>query len=334
MPINRHVQRSLVAALAVAAFIVPELKAEVRLSRVFGDHMVLQQGRPIRVWGWADPGEQVNVELAGKRVEAKAGTDGKWRVNLPAMQADGKEHSMQLKGLKGSNTVLLKDILLGEVWICSGQSNMEWSVNASLNAEDEITAATDGRIRLFHMPDHVASPKPLDDPRGRWEVCSPGTVRGFSAVGYFFGRELRKQLGVPVGLVGTYWGGTSIERWTPPAGFRLVPSLKDFAESLELQPAKPLREASLIYNGMVHPLVPLSVRGTIWYQGEGNAGDGLRYEFMKEALVKGWRTVLENDDMAFYWVQLANYQDPSNDPAGPPGGGWGAVREGQRRALR
>ncbi len=311
--------------------------ADVHVSKIFGDHMVLQQNQPIRVWGTADPEENVTVSLADESRSGKASAEGQWRIDLPAMPADGKAHTMTIKG---SNTISLTDVWLGEVWLCSGQSNMEWSVKASMDAGKEIAKAKHTSIRLFNVPGHVAGPEPQDDPRGQWQICSPETIGDFSAVGYFFGRELAKHLDAPIGLVGTNWGGTRIEPWTPPLGFQQVEELKNYVENLEAieevkasgsEPPKPKGGAVQIYNGMVHALTPLSARGAIWYQGESNAGDGLRYEFMKEALVKGWRTVFENDELSFYWVQLANFREPIADPAG---GGWGPVREGQRRALR
>lgn len=326
-------KRFILAMLILAPmFIADSALAAVKLSRTFGNHMVLQQGQPIRLFGSADAGEKVTAELAGKTVTATTGDDGRFRLELPAMKADGKSHTLTVKG---QNTITLTDVLLGEVWICSGQSNMEWSVGGTLNAKEEIAAAEHPQIRLFNVPGHVQGPVPSDDPRGSWQLCSPNTIRGFSAVGYFFGRSLQKELNVPIGLVGTNWGGTRIEPWTPPVGFQQVPQLKDYVASLDsidpTKPGKPKGGATYIYNGMVHGLIPLSVRGAIWYQGESNAGDGLRYEYLKEALVKGWRTVFENNDLSFYWVQLANFRGPNNNPAG---GGWGPVREGQRRALR
>jgi sialate O-acetylesterase len=330
--------------LALALTSVSSVPADVVLSKLFGDHMVLQQNQPIRIWGQAEPGEQVTAEFAGKSASVKAGADRRWRIDLPAMKADGKAQTLTVKG---NNTLTVNDVLLGEVWICSGQSNMEWPLNKILNGPQEVAAATHPEIRLFNVPGHVAGPEPLDDPRGQWQVCSPETVPGFSAVGYLFGRELQQQLKVPVGLVGTNWGGTRIEPWTPPVGFRAVPQLKDIVDKLDapeppaaVEAAPPAKDAkrkkggtgpTQIYNGMVHALTPLSARGVIWYQGESNAADGLRYEYLKEGLVKGWRKVFENDDLAFYWVQLANFQKPDANPAG---GGWGPVREGQRRALR
>ncbi|YCM42805.1 sialate O-acetylesterase [Verrucomicrobiaceae bacterium 227] len=323
--------------LAVTLSSLPVTFADVAVSKAFGDHMVLQQNAPIRVWGTGDPGEGVNVTIAGKSARTVTNGQGTWRVDLDALAADGKAHTMTVKG---RNTVEFKDILFGEVWICSGQSNMEWAVNGSLNAKEEIAAADHPQIRLFNVPGHVAQPDPGTDARGQWQLCSPETIPGFTAVGYFFGRELQKELKVPIGLVGTNWGGTRIEPWTPPVGFKAVPDLKDYVENLEaIDKARkegskapgPKGGAVQIYNGMVHALTPLSARGAIWYQGESNAGDGLRYDYLKEGLVKGWRSVFENDELSFYWVQLANFQSPNDNPEG---GGWGPVREGQRRALR
>jgi len=357
---------AMIAIMLVAA----SAQAEVKLSRVFGNHMVIQQGQEIRIFGTADAGEKVTAELAGKTASTTACDAGEFRINLPAMKAGGKAHTLTIKG---RNTVTIKDVLIGEVWICSGQSNMEWTMGGALNPKEEIAAATNAQIRLFDVPGHVQGPTPLKDPRGSWRVCSPQSVSRFSAVGYFFGRALQKELKVPIGLVGTNWGGTRIEPWTPLVGFKSVPQLKDYIKSVsEIDPTTPtgkarhekylvslekwldkakanLKEgksfpgnpptmrlspkggATFIYNGMVNALTPLSVKGAIWYQGESNAGDGLRYEFLKEALVKGWRSTFENDDLSFYWVQLANFMGPSDNPAG---GGWGPVREGQRRALR
>jgi sialate O-acetylesterase len=169
----------------------------------------------------------------------------------------------------------------------------------------------------------------VDAQEAVWQVCSPETIANFSAVGYYFGRELNKNLDVPIGLVGANWGGTRIEPWTPPVGFEQVPELKDYVD--ELAQKKYKGGATQIYNGMVAGLTPLSARGAIWYQGESNAGDGLRYEHLKYALVKGWREVFQNDDLSFYWVQLADFG--RGHTGKPEGGGWGPVREGQRRAL-
>lgn len=322
--------------LALLVLLSPAVRAELKLSNVFSDHMVLQQQMPIRVWGWADPGSTVVVSITaantgGQVLSVKAGDDGKWLAELEPMKADGKTYTLQVSSKESK--INLKDILIGEVWICSGQSNMEWPLKSSLNPEAEIAAANHPTIRLYNVPAHIKQNEPQADAQAAtWQVCSPESVAGFSAVGYFFGRSLSKELNVPIGLVGTNWGGTRIEPWTPPVGFDQVPSLSDYVESLKLADGKPKGGATQIYNGMVAGLTPMSARGAIWYQGESNAGDGLRYDQLKEALVKGWRTVFKNEDLSFYWVQLADF---GRGHAGKPeGGGWGPVREGQRRALR
>ena len=366
-------------ALLLLLLLAPLAQAKLKVSNVFTDHMVLQQEMPIRVWGWATPGQKIVVKLAGDGDgavgvvgDATAGQDGKWMAELPALKADGKPMKMSIKGDGGA--VGFKDILLGEVWICSGQSNMEWPVRACANPEEEIKNADYPTIRLFNVPGHVKQNTPQEDARKvAWMVCSPQTVANFSACGYYFGRALNKELGVPIGLVGTNWGGTRIEPWTPPVGFQQVPQFKNISDAVAtLDPTsdagKTVRDnyikqveawteqakknlaagkdfgtvpqlslnppagATQIYNGMVAGLTPLSARGVIWYQGESNAGDGLRYDHLKEALVKGWRSVFQNDDLSFYWVQLADFG--RGHTGKPEGGGWGPVREGQRRALR
>ncbi len=313
--------------------LAPVAYAELKVANVFGDHMVLQQEMPIRVWGWAAPGASVQVDLTDYQNAAvfktRTGDDGKWSVKLPSRKANGK--TLQMLVVSGEEKIKFDDILVGEVWICSGQSNMEWRVAQVANGQKEVAAADHPMIRSFNIPKHVKQNEPQQDAQeADWMVCSPDTIGGFSAVGYFFGRALNAELGVPIGLVGTNWGGQRIEPFTPPVGFEQVPQLADYVA--DLKQSKYKGGATQIYNGMVAGLTPLSVRGAIWYQGESNAGDGLRYNYLKEALVKGWRSVFQNEELSFYWVQLADYgRGHSGQPAG---GGWGPVREGQRRALR
>jgi sialate O-acetylesterase len=325
--------------LVISILLLPAASvcAELRLSNAFTDHMVLQQQMPIRVWGWATPGGEIQVKLAGKKTETTAGEDGKWLAELPAMQADNKPYKLQVSS--GSEKVELQDVLLGEVWICSGQSNMFMPIRRAANAEQETAAAEHSAIRLFNMPEKVQLDQPQEDAQpGAWTACSPKTVSGFSAVGYFFGRELNQELGVPVGLIGTSWGATRIEPWTPASGFQQVKELRELNQAIakgELMTGtrdRPTDRATTIYNGMVAGLTPMTVRGVIWYQGESNAGDGLEYNYLKEALVKGWRTEFQNEYMSFYWVQIAPFK--RGHTGKPEGGGNGPVMEGQRRAMR
>ncbi len=200
-------------------------RAELRLPGFFGDHMVLQRDAPIPVWGWADPGAEVSVLLGtdeAKAVTAKAGEDGRWKVALPAMEANAEGLSLTVKS--GDKTLTLKDVLVGEVWLCSGQSNMEWTVAASLNPAEEIAAANFPAIRQMKIA-HLTAPTPQQDVSSVWQVCSPETAGSFTAAGYYMARELHRELGVPIGLLNSSWGGTRIEPWTPLEGFAKVPAL-------------------------------------------------------------------------------------------------------------
>lgn len=216
------------AALLLSLLSPALVQADVKLPHVFGSHMVLQQDKPIIVWGWADANEPVTVQLGDAKQTATANAKGEWRVTLPARKASATAVTMTVTG---KNTLTLDDILIGEVWLCSGQSNMEMGVKPSLNPDAEIAAANYPMIRLFMVPKKFDTvPKP--DVDATWKVCSPATIAeggwgGFSAAAYYFGRELHKTLNVPVGLIQSAWGGTRIEPWTPPEGFASVPALKD-----------------------------------------------------------------------------------------------------------
>ena len=305
--------------------------ADVTLPPVLGNGMVLQRDLPVPVWGWADAGEKVSVTFAGQTKTAKAGDDGKWMVKLDPLKANRKAASLTVTG---NNKISLDNVLVGEVWICSGQSNMEWALRSSMNAKEEVAAADHPQIRLFNVPGHTTSPLPKEKGAGSWQVCNPKSATGFSAVGYFFGRRLQKDLDVPVGLVGSNWGGTRIEPWTTLAGFESVPELSKIADQVKNYKADTKvggGSPSAIYNSMVHPLAPFAMRGGIWYQGESNGGEGVTYYHKKHALVNGWREVFQNKDLAFYWVQLANFQKENENPAG--GDGWAKIREAQTQAL-
>ncbi|MEI7901610.1 MAG: sialate O-acetylesterase, partial [bacterium] len=208
--------------------------ADVRLPNLFSDHMVVQRDKVIKIWGWAAPGETVKVLLAGKAAETRADERGEWKAALPAMKAGGP-HELTVTG---KNTVRITDILAGEVWVCSGQSNMEFELKHARDAQQEIKDAEYSRIRLLHVP-RTPSALPLKDIQARWFVCSPtnAELADFSAVGYFFGREIHKALRVPVGMITAAQGATQIEIWTPPEGKKDAPA-----------------EGGALYNGMIHPL--------------------------------------------------------------------------------
>ena len=207
---------------------VPNARADVKVPAIFGDHMVLQRDAKLKFWGWAEPGESVEIQIGASKSSTQADADGKWRLELPAMVASKNPTSVVIQG---KNRIEFKDVLVGEVWVCSGQSNMEWSVAASLNPQEEIAAAKYPTIRHIKVP-LVPSMVPLDNFQSNWQVCSPETAGGFTAVGYYMARELSKKLDVPVGLVNSSWGGTRVEPWIPPVGFQRVDALQGIYQSV------------------------------------------------------------------------------------------------------
>lgn len=482
-----------------------DLSAEIILPKVIGSNMVLQRNRELTIWGWADPREKVNVTFNGQKESVRTGKDGTWTINLQPMKAGGPYAMV----IEGKNEIILENILVGDVWVCGGQSNMEWSVQNANNAEEEIAAADHPEIRLFTVPNNLQF-VPVDDlPSGEWEVCSPETVPGFSAVGYFFGRRIRQETGVPVGLISSNWGGTNVETWTSremsltdpvmrtavasideispselqarieqerkeliaslggleagiidgepvwaapgldlsgwremevpglwedaglggldgvvwyrrtftlseaqagqDAMLKLGPiddsdrtwingqevgaTMNEYAKDREYQvdasvlrpgentlvvriedyrggggfwgspeamvlesPAghvplagtwnyrvssadfavnvttniSPNSKPTLLFNGMIHPLLNFEVLGTIWYQGESNAGQAYRYRTLFPNLIKDWRRQWNNPELGFYFVQLANYKAAKEEPSESD---WAELREAQTMTL-
>ena len=308
------------------------LAAETRLPAIFSDHMVLQRERPIPVWGWDAPGTNVTITLGDAKATATADANGRWQTSLPARAAGGPLKLV----VHGTTTRSFDDVLIGEVWFCSGQSNMEWPVAASLDAKQEIASANHPKIRHIKIP-HRPADAPQDDVKTPgWIVCSPKTVGSFTAAGYFFGRNLQQQLDVPIGLIGCNWGGTRIEPWTPPEGFRAVPELESIAKQLDKFPAKNKQgkinhqSPLALYYGMVCPVLPYGIRGAIWYQGESNNGEGMLYFEKMKALIRGWRTVWNDADLPFYFVQLAPFRYKGR-PAEQLAGIWEAQLEAVKK---
>lgn len=306
----------------MAASMAVDLQANVKLPTVISDHMVLQQGMPVPIWGTADGGEKIAVTFGADKQETTADATGKWSVKLKPLTASATPADLTIAG---SNTITLKDILVGEVWVCSGQSNMGFNTGSAINAAKEIAEANYPNIRLFSVQ-NVATDEPQYDTHGNWAACSPSTVPGFTAVGYFFGRDLFKALGVPVGLIHTSWGGTIAEAWTAPIGLQNEP---DFAPILDrAKAAKPgdPNSASRLWNGMIVPIVPFAIKGAIWYQGESNAGRAYQYRKLLPAMIKTWRDAWAEGDFDFYIVSLANFTNP---PQQPGDSDWAELREAQ-----
>jgi sialate O-acetylesterase len=211
--------------------------AAPRVATIFGDHMVLQRDQSVPVWGWAEPEEEVRVSFAGQEVKAVTAATGKWTATLEAMAASKEARAMTIISAGMEKPVVLSDVLVGDVWICSGQSNMEWPLQRVAQGKAEVAAANYPHIRHIKIRGGLSA-VPLPNIHGAWQVCTPQTAGGFTAVGFFFGRYLQKELDVPIGLIGSNWGGTMIEPWTPPIGFRKVPELKTISQSVDaLDPA-------------------------------------------------------------------------------------------------
>lgn len=341
------------------------LLADVRLHPLFSDHTVLQRGKPVPVWGWADPGESVRVEFGGQKVATRTDDQGRWKVELKPLKASAEGRTLRVTG---DNTVELQDVVVGEVWLCSGQSNMEWPLASSFEPEADIQGSTNPHLRLFTVrkaTSRIALPNFVDPTGHAWTTASPDTVRRFSAVAYYFGRDLQPVLGVPVGLIHTSWGGSPAEAWTSPATLAGDPVYaRDILEGIPNQlrnrknalakwetdveaaraagkqvPGKPFTGwiPGDLYNAMIAPLLPYSVAGAIWYQGESNASRAWQYRDLFADMILDWRRAF-GQDFTFLAVQLApwdrNKKRSIEEITKTPGDSdWAELREAQNHVA-
>jgi len=331
--INIHV---IILAVIFLALALPA-HADVKLPGVLNNNMVFQRDQEIKIWGWADKGERISVTFNNIIRRTRPDASGKWMVIFPAMQAGGP---FQLK-VQGRNTLTLDNILIGDVWICSGQSNMAMKVVNSNDAENEITQADYPYIRLFNYPRNFQREPVEDVENAKWTECSPSTVGDFSAVAYFFGRHIHKEIDVPIGLINTSWGGTNAEAWTSMDYLVKIDKYKNFpaelAENLKKTDSvtvarlkSPNVYHSALYNGMIHPLLNLAVKGAIWYQGESNAYEGMLYRSLFPNMIECWRDKWSQPEMPLFYVQLANYMEEVPEPAESR---WANLREAQLLTL-
>ncbi len=353
---------SLILLVAWPCFSTADVKPHV----LFTDGAVLQRGMPVPVWGTADDGEKVTVKFQDQVVSTTA-KGGKWMVKLAELKAGGP-FSLTIEG---KNKVEVSDVLVGEVWVCSGQSNMEWTLNKAAEFEAAKASANDPMLRLYTVPKAV-SDEPLDTIKRKespgeraWLSSDADSAAKFSAVGYFFGRDLRKALGVPVGLIHTSWGGTAAEAWTSRKTLESNPDFKvlleNYAKSLERFPEANAKfkiaqaeyrkkaaqakaegksvppaprapvgpnspHVAALYNAMLAPLQPYAIRGATWYQGEANAGRAYQYRSLLPAMIQDWRNAWGQGDFTFLIVQLAPYQKIVNQPGESA---WAELREAQ-----
>jgi sialate O-acetylesterase len=352
-----------VLSLAAAAGVA---RADVKLPAIFTPHMVLQRDMKDRVWGSAEPGEKVTVTIADQTKTAEAGPDGKWSATLDPLPAGGP-HTLTVKG---KNTITLDDVLVGEVWICSGQSNMQLEVKSSDDGDLEPLAAKFPKIRLISVP-QFGTQEPQNDFKGRWEVCTPDSVKNFSAVGFYFGRQLYQTLDVPIGLIDDSWGGSAAEAWVrrdilakdgkyadlmaqwektekdaPKAREDYEKRLAAYRENAaklraegKTAPRPPQSpDAQLagnsrpgnIYNGVLKPTIGYGIKGVIWYQGESNAGRAYQYRDLFPLMIQSWRDEWEIGPFSFYWVQLADFQNETREPVESA---WAELREAQTMTM-
>ncbi len=316
--------------VALFSLLVPAaVQAEVRLHRLFSDHMVLQRGRPVRVFGWADPGEKITVKLGSAQGSGTADKDGFFLVELPPQKAGGP-FALVVEGKDSS--VALQDVLVGEVWVCSGQSNMQWPINRSANPQQVIASSKNDKLRLYTVQRRPSDTPEQDVRGGPWQVCGPETVPGFSAVAYHFGQMIQKKLGVPVGLISSNYGGTPAEAWTSRRALAAHPKLKYYVE-LPRNPRNKNRPYGL-FNAMIHPLLKFPIRGAIWYQGESNAGNFRRaeeYYTLFPVMIQDWRRHWGQGDFPFLFVQLAPFRAKTTQPTHTP---WAVLRDAQLHTMK
>jgi sialate O-acetylesterase len=325
------------AALLMYLIGARPILAEVKLPAIFSDHAVLQRDMKVPIWGWAEPGEQVSVAIAGQSHTATADDNGKWRVTLEPLSVGDKPLQLVVEGK--DSRLERNDILVGEVWLCSGQSNMEWPVTESWNADLVIPAANHPTIRLVRVKGQ-GSQTPVEDFQGSCQACAPETVKGFSAVGYHFGNELQQHLGVPIGLIDNSWGGSACDAWIRrdrlegnPLFAAQLANWDRIAAEYEKTKDPKLREQlagnhrpANLYHARLGPILGFAIRGAIWYQGESNAGRAYQYREMFPLMIQNWREDWGQGEFPFYWVQLADFMAEKPQPGDSA---WAELREAQ-----
>jgi sialate O-acetylesterase len=326
--------------------------AEVTLPAIFDSSMVLQRDRPVPIWGRAAPGERVTVEVAGQSHTSEAGADGSWRVELEPLAASNDPLTVTVRG---TNTIVLDDVLVGDVWLCSGQSNMSLPVDFADESDVEAVNSEYPRLRLINVAAQGYD-TPQTDFVGKWEPSWPSTALRFSAICYFVGRELHQILGLPVGLIQSAQANSACEAWISPAALKADSRLRSLLNSEQQAKAKPTqakpanpwaaalqarrsgskpagdsgnsRTPGAMFNGLIQPIAGYGLRGVLWYQGESNAGNPRLYGELFPAMIRDWRRQWGRDDLPFYWIQLPAFGQKENVARGS---GWVYVREAQTR---
>lgn len=325
----------LLSALTLLA--LTQTRADVATTKTFTDNAVLQRDMPVRVWGTAETGEKITVSFGEQSKETTANENGEWSIFLDPMPASSEGKELVISG---KNTLTYQNVVVGEVWICSGQSNMEMPLNSwgqprLACTEEEISG--DYSFIRFNRAEHQIADEPRDTlVTPGWLLCKDGIQKDCTATGFHFAVRLHQELGCPIGLIDSNWGGSNINSWIPATGWKKVPELIPIREQYEadLNSGKEIgdwaKQAGM-FNAMLQPWVPYTIRGAIWYQGETNAGEGEFYFFKQKAMIEEWRHLWGEGDFPFYWVQLAPFTQPSIRP--DITGSWPGLRDGQSKCL-
>jgi sialate O-acetylesterase len=311
-------------AITLIAF-PSQVHAVAKLPHVFGNNMVLQCDSLIPVWGWAEPGEHIIVELNGRQKETKTNSQGKWQVILPPQKSGGP---FELK-IIAKNKIVFSNIYLGDVWICAGQSNMSFPLKRVTHSKEEIASANFPRIRFLTVPAQ-SSEKPATDFDAQWQICSSKTAPDLSAISYYFSRNVHESLKRPIGIIILAWGGSSGEAWTDRKKLKAYPELAPLASQERIDKSVPCQKAGYLHDGMLLPICPFSIKGVIWYQGESNANRAWQYQTLFPIMIANWRENWGQGDFPFYYVQLPNFMKTQDKPSASA---WAELREAQHKTL-
>ncbi|WP_051291301.1 sialate O-acetylesterase [Pedobacter glucosidilyticus] len=331
---------------------------DIKVASIFDDNMVLQQGIQIPVWGMGPAKEEISISFANKNLKTIADEKGKWMLKLPKMQINRIPQELII--LSKNDTIIFKNILVGEVWLASGQSNMQMKLSESNHAAQEIKLAQFDEIRFFNVGLNI-SHQPLNRVKGSWKVCNPTSAGSFSAVAYYFAKDLHQDQRVPVGIISASWGATPVEAWTSSESLIQHPDFKDsifkyqkleanwellyrnYLNEVELaKKSIPVAKAPMLpkeknyptalFNAMIAPLIPYGIKGVIWYQGENNASRAAQYHSLFPLLIRDWRTKWQKEELPFLFVQLANFRARNEEPVFRDN--WALLREAQTATLR
>ncbi len=331
------------------AVVSPVLRAELAIPAIIGDHMVLQQKQANPIWGWDTPGTRITVTFAGQNLATTAGADGKWTVKLAPLPANANPQSISISGTSKRE---IADVLIGEVWMCSGQSNMEYALGRETNGDIEVAASDLPNLRMIRVP-LLGGQELQKDFKGQWKQSDAASSASFSAIGFLYGRYLQEILKVPVGLIDNSWGGSAAQAWIRRETLDNEPGFKNLMDSTAKQEEKLQSEKAAaaptpeqrkaqswltgngrpgnIFAGMVNPTLGYGIKGVIWYQGESNVNNAFEYRSLFPFMITQWRKEWGQGDFPFYWVQLADFK--AENPV-PGDSAWAELREAQTLTMK